>query len=217
MYCPICDWKGYRFVYFGRRKDAQCPKCRWLERHRLQKLVIDKMRIIDFVKGKKIVHFAPEEFFEEIFKKVADVYISADIQFGRAMIVADIRNVCFKDNIFSLVYASHVLEHCKKGDDIIAIREVYRVIKPGGIAILPVPIHRKGGTIEYGFSNREDSGHFRSPGTEYFKRFKEVDFSLQVFSSYDFNYQERGLLVTKPGFGTFSDYVPVLTKPKIES
>lgn len=217
--CPICNWKGYRFVYFGRRKDAQCPKCGSLERHRLQKLVIDKMGIVELVKGGKILHFAPEKFFEEVFKKVADVYISADIQPGRGMIIADIRNICFKDNIFSIVYASHVLEHLKEGDDIIAIKEVYRVLKPGGVAILPIPVHREGETIEYGFSKREDSGHFRSPGTEYFKRFKEVGFGLQVFSSYDFNYQERGLIVTKPGFGTFPDYVPVLREPnnKIEN
>lgn len=73
--CTICNWKGYRFVYFGRRKDVQCPKCGSLERHRLQKLVMDKIGIVELEKGEKILHFAPEKFFEKVFKKVADVYI----------------------------------------------------------------------------------------------------------------------------------------------
>lgn len=46
------------------------------------------------------------------------------------------------------------MEHLKEGDGIIAIKEVYRVLKPGGVAILPIPIHRESETIEYGFSKK---------------------------------------------------------------
>ena len=210
--CPICNWEGYSFIYACRRRNAYCPNCHSLERHRLQKLVMDKIRITKFIKGKKVLHFAPEKFFKDFFKKTADIYISADVQCGKGMIVEDIRNISFQDNTFSLVYASHVLEHLSEGDDKLGIKEVYRVLKPKGIAILPIPIHREGKTIEYGFSNKEDSDHFRSPGTDYFKNFEEQKFDLQIFSSYDFDYKKRGLIVTKPGFGSFPDYVPVLTK-----
>ena len=38
-YCPLCGWRGYRFEPFGNRvayrKDAMCPVCGSLERHRL--------------------------------------------------------------------------------------------------------------------------------------------------------------------------------------
>lgn len=210
--CPVCNWQGYKFLYTGRRRNARCPNCGSLERHRLQKLVMDKIKLMEFVKDGKILHFAPEKFFKAIFEKVAAIYVSADIQTGRGMCTMDIRNISFKKNTFTLVYASHVLEHLKQRDDNAAIKEIHRVLKLGGIAILPIPIHREGKTIEYGFSKKEDSGHFRSPGTDYFKKFEEESFSLQVFSSYNFDCKKWGLIVTKSGFGSFPDYVPVLTK-----
>ena len=43
----------------------------------------------------------------------------------------------FTDNHFDVVLCNHVLEHVK--DDILAMREIARVLKPGGFAILQVP------------------------------------------------------------------------------
>ena len=43
----------------------------------------------------------------------------------------------FKDNSFDAVLCNHVLEHVT--DDIRAMKEIVRVLKPGGFAILQVP------------------------------------------------------------------------------
>jgi ubiquinone/menaquinone biosynthesis C-methylase UbiE len=45
-----------------------------------------------------------------------------------------------KNGTFDIIWASHILEHVK--DDIKAIQEITRVLKKGGIAVLPVPVNR---------------------------------------------------------------------------
>ncbi len=49
-------------------------------------------------------------------------------------------NLCslsFEDRLFDLIICNHVLEHIKP--DSLAVKEIYRVMKPGGNAILQVP------------------------------------------------------------------------------
>lgn len=43
----------------------------------------------------------------------------------------------FENDIFDVVLCNHVLEHVE--DDILAMQEIARVLKPGGFAILQVP------------------------------------------------------------------------------
>ena len=49
----------------------------------------------------------------------------------------DIHQIPFGENTFDVVLCNHVLEHV--GDDIKAMQEIHRVLKPGGFAILQVP------------------------------------------------------------------------------
>jgi SAM-dependent methyltransferase len=54
------------------------------------------------------------------------------------MVEMDVTSIQYPDDCFDVIYCSHVLEHVP--DDRAAIRELYRVLKPGGWAILQVPI-----------------------------------------------------------------------------
>ena len=126
----------------------------------------------------------------------------------------------FPDSSFDLVYCSHVLEHIK--DDLAAISEVRRVLTPGGIAILPVPIVSDI-TVEYPAPNPHESLHVRAPGVDYFDRYKRFFGDVRVLSSAEFDarfqtytYEDRSHWPTRtlphrrPSFGTkHPDYVPI--------
>ena len=67
-------------------------------------------------------------------------YLSADIASPGAMVRMDITDIRFPADSFDVIYASHVLEHVP--DDQQAMRELHRVLRPGGWAVLQVPIVR---------------------------------------------------------------------------
>ena len=138
--CPICKGHFRKFLPWGRiqRKNAMCPRCNSLERHRLIFRYLQDRT--DFFKSNlKILHFAPELCLQGIFKLLPNLeYISADLNDPSAKMKMDITDIRFDDNTFDCVLCSHVLEHVV--DDHKAMRELYRVLKPKGWAILQVPI-----------------------------------------------------------------------------
>lgn len=74
--CPICNYKG-PFIditsIVGPRRHAKCPKCGALERHRIQKLVIDEISMKYDLSKMSILHFAPEPFFRKYFQKILKI------------------------------------------------------------------------------------------------------------------------------------------------
>ena len=67
-------------------------------------------------------------------------YLSADIDGTQAMVAADVTRLPFDDGSFDSVLCSHVLEHV--GDEQGALRELRRVLAPGGWAAIMVPVDR---------------------------------------------------------------------------
>ncbi len=138
--CPICLKSFRRFLPYGRinpRTNALCPNCLSLERHRLIWLYLKEKT--EFFRHKlHVLHIAPEECFIHRFEKIhRDQYITADIESPLAKVKMDIHKIPFKENTFDVVLCNHVLEHVT--DDIQAMKEIARVLKPGGFAILQVP------------------------------------------------------------------------------
>jgi predicted SAM-dependent methyltransferase len=98
----------------------------------------------------------------------------------------DILNITYSDNFFDAILCSHVLEHVN--NDRQAMNEFYRVLKPGGWAILQVP-------IDYGRSETfEDSSitapedrekyfgqydHLRLYGRDYPQRLMQSGFQVE--------------------------------------
>jgi SAM-dependent methyltransferase len=66
-------------------------------------------------------------------------YTSADIEPGHAMVEADLTALPFPDESFDLVVCSHVLEHVP--DDRTAMRELFRVLRPGAVALIQTPVN----------------------------------------------------------------------------
>jgi SAM-dependent methyltransferase len=126
-------------VIAGFGANVYCPNCLSKNRERLVKDVLD--HYIDF-KGKRILHFSPEKHLFRYLKPLADV-ITIDIFPGfyktidRHIQHGDATALDFKDESFDLVIANHILEHIP--DDKQAMREMFRVLRTGGVAVLQCP------------------------------------------------------------------------------
>jgi len=139
--CPICNEHFEAFLPFGvvQRENALCPVCHSLERHRLLWLFLQQKTNIFTAPHLKVLDIAPVPFLAERFKKMPNLqYLSIDINSPYAMLNMDITSLSLSDDYFDCILCYHVLEHIP--DDRKAMRELYRVMKPGGWGILQVPL-----------------------------------------------------------------------------
>ena len=140
--CPVCNGRFRKFLSYGikSRKNALCPKCLSLERHRLLWLFL-KNKTGFFEKNIKLLHIAPEQCFYKKFKKLMNIhYITADLESPLASVKMDIQDIPYEDNLFDVVICNHVMEHIP--DDLKAMSEIHRILKQDGFAILQVPIDK---------------------------------------------------------------------------
>jgi SAM-dependent methyltransferase len=191
--CPVCGKSSQRFRAVGKesRQDAMCVYCGALERHRFVWLYFEKMTDLFDGKEKKMLHIAPERCFQDRLKKhLRDGYITADLLDPRAMVKMDITDIQYPDKYFDVIYCSHVLEHVQ--NDRKALKELHRVLKPNGWAIINVPI-----TVQETFEDplivdplerlryfgQED--HVRRYGSDYIERLWQAGFEVDVSSVSD--------------------------------
>ena len=138
--CPCCKGHFRRFLPFGivQRLNAQCPKCGSLERHRLLWLYFQHKTPL-FSARLKVLHVAPEYVLHHALAARTNLdYVSADLSSRLAQMRMDITNIPCEAWSFDVILCSHVLEHVV--DDKKAMGELFRVLKPGGWAILQSPI-----------------------------------------------------------------------------
>ena len=112
-------------------------------------------------------------------------YLSADLDPRKAMTVMDITDIHHPDGSFDVILCSHVLEHIP--DDRKALSEFFRVLKPGGWAILQVPIMADTTFEDFSVTDPKEReklfgqhGHVRSYGLDYGDRLTEAGFSVTV-------------------------------------
>jgi Methyltransferase domain len=135
--CPLCDYYG-NFGVFGAppRFDARCPSCASLERHRLIWLAIRRRGLLG--PEHVMLHFSAEHPLRVKIKPLVGRYETAEI---RADIkpdhVIDIEATGLPDACYDRIMCNHVLEHV---DDARALAEIYRMLRPGGVAILTTPV-----------------------------------------------------------------------------
>jgi SAM-dependent methyltransferase len=137
FYCNCCGKTFSRFLPYGNipRANALCPWCHSLERTRLLWCYLERETGV-LRRRMRILHFAPEWIIRKRLWKSAGRrgYVSADINPALADRVIDITAISFPDNYFDLVICSHVLGHVDNEPR--AIDEMYRVLKPGGEALI---------------------------------------------------------------------------------
>ncbi|GAB3230066.1 class I SAM-dependent methyltransferase [Mycolicibacterium hippocampi] len=118
------------------------------------------------VSGARILHFAPEPSVASLCKSHSSEYHSADLTPGRADTVLNIESIELPDESVDVVVCSHVLEHV---DDVRALDEIYRILTPGGRALLMFPI------VEGWEHTYENPAHTsRADRTKYFGQFNHL-------------------------------------------
>ncbi len=197
--CNICGYAGYFGpAGRGRRVDAKCPRCKSAERYRLFKLWLDRNG--DRLSGADVLHFAPEKSMTALIRPLVKTYKTGDIQPGRADFVLNIEDMDLPDGAFDCVVCSHVLEHV---DDAKALSEIRRVLKPGGIAIIMIPViegwsetyenpsvtTRDGRTVHFG-----QYDHVRYYGADVRARIRDAGFTLSEFTAEGPEVARYGLL-----------------------
>jgi predicted SAM-dependent methyltransferase len=144
-------------------------------------------------KQKSLLHVAPEYEISNRLKRVGflDYWTSSlDGKDTRAKI--DITNMSFPDDQFDAIYCSHVLEHVT--EDRSAIREFWRILRPGRWALLQVPI-----TPDLDVTAEDKAvvdpnerarlygqwDHVRAYGSDYPDRLREAGFNVTVSRARD--------------------------------
>jgi SAM-dependent methyltransferase len=131
----------------------------------------------------RAIHFAPERQLEDILSGLLASYETSSLDGRDTHHAADLRRLPFPDSSYDFVIASHVLEHIQ--EDRQALGEIRRVLTPGGIAILPVPLVGKT-TIEYGEPRPEEAGHVRAPGLDYYQRYNDFFDRVDIRNADDY-------------------------------
>lgn len=185
--CNVCGWRGRRFYpntgVGYHEQDTVCPGCLSLNRHRsLLALLVTETDL--FAGGRRVVEVAPSPGFEALMRSQPDLnYTSFDLE-PFAMEQDDITAMSYPDAHIDYFICFHVLEHLPH--DIPAISEIHRVLKPGGTAVLQVPMDWGAEhTREYPAPDPRECGHVRRYGRDFAERLAAPGLSVRHVSVLD--------------------------------
>ena len=187
--CPICGARYRKFLPYGyvqSRANALCPKCLSLERHRL--LWIYLTRETDLLTSfPRTLHIAPEvclmKHLKAHFATEPGRYFTADLESPLAGLHFDVQQIPLMDNSMDVILCNHLLEHV--ADDRKAMRELYRILRPGGWGVLlsPVELDRATTFEDDSITDPDERtrifgqyDHRRIYGVDYVERLREAGF-----------------------------------------
>ncbi|MUP44288.1 class I SAM-dependent methyltransferase [Gramella sp. BOM4] len=189
-YTDPIDGKKYRkflpYGYENQRENVLSPSTLSLERHRLLWLYLKEETNL-FQEELKVLHFAPEQAFYRRFRQLANLeYVTTDLNSPLADVKADICDLPFEDASFDFILCNHVLEHIP--DDRKAMEELYRILRPGGTAILQIPqdLNREKTFQDDSITDPKERArifgqydHVRVYGRDYFDKLRDVGFRVE--------------------------------------
>jgi SAM-dependent methyltransferase len=138
--CNICAWHGTAFIGFAHSESAQCPRCHSISRDRfLYHCWTSRTR---YRSGLRLLETSPRRMGDEYQDRMASLteYLATDYDewADPDRLDLDLQNLDLPDDSLDVVLTSHVLEHVP--DTGRALSELHRVIAPGGVAYVMVPL-----------------------------------------------------------------------------
>ena len=205
--CNVCGKSIYKFSPYRGKKapedikkfniigsdiiNFQCPYCGSNDRERHLFLYMEELELFKNINNLKILHIAPEI---NVYKKIKSLnpleYICGDLFTERYDIdinTIDITKIQYNEGYFDMVICNHVLEHIE--NDMDAMKEIFRVLKKDGIAILQTPYSENIeksledeciNTDELRFKYYGQEDHVRIYGLDLFTRLKNSGFKLNI-------------------------------------
>jgi SAM-dependent methyltransferase len=196
-YTDPIDGRSYRtFLPYGygnrQRPAVLAPGTLSLERHRLLWLWLRDHSDF-FTAPYRVLHIAPEQCFLPRFKAIKHLeVVTADWESPIADIKLDVQDMPFEPETFGVVLCNHVLEHVP--NDAKALSEIYRVLKPGGWAILQVPLDPERATTfeDPSITDKAERerifgqyDHLRVYGLDYPTRLQQAGFEVEAFKAWE--------------------------------
>lgn len=169
--CPCCHWSGYAFRTFdfgrGLLRNLECPRCGAHDRQRMFHLMFERGRL-EFVRQPgRVLHAAPEM---QVRAHIAapdvrriEMDINPDCLSDSSALrtVCDLMHLPFAENSLDAAILLHVMEHVV--DDRAVFRELARALRPGGTAIVMVPVYLgMDQTDDWGFPDPQVFDHYRT-------------------------------------------------------
>lgn len=186
---PIDGSSFSKFLPYGyvkQRENVLSPSTLSLERHRLLWLYLENETDF-FTSPLKVLHFAPEQAFYKRFRKLKNLdYTTTDLNSPLADVKADICNLPFENESFDFILCNHVLEHIP--DDTKAMKEIYRILRKGGTAILQIPqdLNRAETFEDDSITDPKERAaifgqydHVRVYGRDYFNKLRDIGFKVE--------------------------------------
>jgi len=149
--CPFCNLRFRKLEPRGRDlpiyaelgivggglRETECPWCRSNDRERLVYLFLQRETEL-FRAPLRVLHVAPEARLRRAIARKQQSYETTDLAMPGVDFHSDLAAIPRRDGAYDAIVCSHVLEHV--ADDRAAMRELHRVLAPGGWAVLQVPI-----------------------------------------------------------------------------
>ncbi len=223
--CPFCNKAdieyepvGFEFevldrlkvVGGGRREYAKCSECSSTDRERLVYLYLKNFTSL-FDDSLSVLHIAPEKRLRDKIEENTKLdYTTADLKKTFVDMNFDLCEIPLEDDRFDIIICNHVLEHIV--DDEKAMKELFRILKPNGFAVLQVPFSPLlDSTYEdetiVSEEDREmcfgQGDHVRIYGLDYINRLESSGFSVEKFiwqSHEEFSKYDYGLADNEPIF-----------------
>jgi len=183
--CPVCRLPFERFDAFGspgisaERPDARCPNCRSLERHRLAWLyLLNETDLFDAYQDTAVLHLCVERIVYLKLKEEGEpALLVHQAGYETAGEASPSGTLDHPSATFDVVYCSYVLQLV--ADDRLAMRELRRVLKPTGWALVQAPVVRER-TEELAATRAGNGAPRRSYGPDIVERLTEAGLRVEV-------------------------------------